>query len=110
MDAAQTILLARIAVTAVVAGVLGGATMIGVMRLITRAEWARFDMIVAVGSLITRTRQNAVGVGMMIHTISAIAFAALYTIAMWKTGLAHFPIAIFACTGLGIIHGMVVSI
>jgi hypothetical protein len=84
--------------------------MIAVMRLITRGEWARFDMIVAVGSLITRSREGAFGVGVIIHTISAVGFAALYTIVMWKTGLAHFPIAIFACTGIGIVHGMVVSI
>ena len=96
--------------TAVVAGVLGGAAMIGVMRLITRAEWARFHMIVAVGSLITRSREGAFGVGMIVHTISAIVFATLYTIVMWKTGLAHLPISVFACIGLGIIHGMIVSI
>jgi hypothetical protein len=110
MDAAQTIPVARIAGTAVVAGVLGGAAMIGVMRLIARAEWAKFDMIVAVGSLVTRSRQNAFRSGVVCHTLSAIFFATLYTIAMWKTGLAHFPIAAFACTGIGIVHGMVVSI
>jgi hypothetical protein len=110
MDAAQTIPIARIAVTAVVAGLLGGAAMIAVMRLITRAEWAKFDMIVAVGSMVTRSRQNAFGVGIIIHAISAILFATLYTIVMWKTGLGHFPIAAFACTGIGIVHGMIVSI
>jgi hypothetical protein len=110
MDAAQSIPIARIAVTAIVAGALGGAAMIGVMRLITRAEWAKFDMIVALGSLVTGSRQHAFRVGLILHTISAIVFATLYTLAMWKTGLAHFPIAAFACTGIGIVHGMVVSI
>jgi hypothetical protein len=110
MDATQSIPIARIAVTSVVAGILGGWAMIGVMRLITRAEWARFDMIVAVGSLITRTREHALRTGATVHAVSAIGFAALYTLAMWKFGLAHFPIAIFACAGIGIVHGMIMSL
>jgi hypothetical protein len=110
MDPTQSIPIARIAATAVVAGILGGFSMIGVMRLITRAEWARFNMIVAIGSLFTRSREHAFGVGVTIHAISAIGFAFLYALAMWKFGLAHFPIAIFACTGIGIIHGMTISL
>jgi hypothetical protein len=110
MDAAQSIPIVRIAVTAVVAGILGGSAMIAVMWLMTRAEWEKFNMIVAVGSLVTHDRKNAFRVGVIVHAVSAIAFAALYTVAMWKFGFAHFPIAIFACTGIGIVHGMVVSL
>jgi hypothetical protein len=110
MDAIQAVPIARIAMTAVVAGIFGGIAMIAVMRIMTRAEWARFDMIVAVGSLITRTREHAFQTGVIIHAISAIFFAALYTLAMWKFGLAHFPVAIFACAGIGIVHGMIISL
>jgi hypothetical protein len=111
MDAAtQSIPILRIAATAVVAGTLGCCAMIGVMKLITRAEWARYDMIVAVGSMVTRTREGARRVGSVIHVISAAVFALLYTVLMWNFGLAHFPIAFFTGIAFGIVHGIVVSL
>jgi hypothetical protein len=100
----------RIALTAVAGGILGGAAMIGVIRLITRAEWARFDMIVALGSMFTRTRENAFQVGAVVHGLSAIGFALLYTVIMWKFGLNHLPMALFSGTAFGIVHGMIVSL
>src|SRR5580704_14193253 len=77
----------KIAVTAVVAGVLGGSAMVVVMRLITRAEWARYDMIVALGSLVTRSKENAFRTGAIIHVFSAVGFALLYSAIMWRFGL-----------------------
>jgi len=85
--------LLRIAVTAVIAGILGGSAMLAVMRLISRAEWAKYDMIVAVGSMVTRSRENAFRAGAIIHTISAIGFALLYSAIMWN-----------------VVHGMIVSL
>jgi hypothetical protein len=102
--------LLRIAVTAVIAGILGGSAMLAVMRLITRAEWARYDMIVAIGSMVTRSRENAFRTGAIIHTFSAIGFALLYSAIMWKLGLNHVPTAPFAGILFGIIHGMIVSL
>ncbi len=110
MDAAQSIPLVRIAATAVVAGVLGCGAMVGIMRLITRAEWARYDMIVAVGSMVTRTRDRAFRMGSIIHLVSAVAFGLLYTILMWKFGLAHLPTALFTGVAFGIVHGIIVSL
>jgi len=101
---------ASLALTSVVAGIFGGFAMIGVMRLIAQAQWARFDMIIAVGSLATRTRENAFRAGVIIHGVSAVGFALLYSVIMWKYGLNHLPTAFFAGTAFGIVHGMVVSI
>jgi hypothetical protein len=102
--------LPRELLTAVIAGVLGGMGMIGVMKLMARAEWARYDMIIAIGSLVTRSKVNALKVGLVIHTISAIVFAFLYTLAMAKFGMAHLPTSIFAGIVFGFIHGFVISI
>lgn len=84
--------------------------MLGIMKLITRAEWARYDMIVAVGSMVTRTRENAFRTGTVIHIISAAGFALVYTLLMWKLGIAHFPTALFAGVAFGIVHGIIVSL
>jgi hypothetical protein len=110
MNPDPNIFILRLALTAAVAGILGGSAMIAVMRLISRAEWAKFDMIVAVGSMVTRRRENAFGTGMTIHVISAIGFALLYSVIMWKFGLNHLPMALFSGTAFGIVHGMIVSI
>lgn len=102
--------LVRLVLTSVLAGILGGSAMILVMRLMSRAEWARFDMIVAIGSMVTRTRKNAFRTGAIIHAVSAIGFALLYSVIMWKFGLNHLPISLYVGVAFGIVHGMVVSL
>jgi hypothetical protein len=96
--------------TSVVAGVLGVTAMETVMWLITRAGWAKANMIVAIGSLFTRSRQNAFGLGVVLHGISGFGFAAIYVYAIMKLGLSHFPTSVFVGVGLGILHGLVVSL
>jgi len=96
--------------TSLVAGVLGAIAMEAVMGLITRAEWAKANMIVAVGSLLTRSRHNAFRAGVMLHGIAAVGFAMIYTAAMAKLGLSRFPTAFFTGIGFGILHGLVVSL
>jgi hypothetical protein len=96
--------------TSLVAGVLGLIAMELAMWLITRKGWAQGNMIIAVGSLITRKRENAFAVGSLAHVISAIVFAGLYLFAMTKFGFTHFPAALAAGIGFGLLHGMVVTL
>lgn len=49
--------------TVLVAGLLGGMAMELTMWLIARAGWAKGNMIVALGSLFTRSRDRAFRVG-----------------------------------------------
>jgi hypothetical protein len=97
-------------ITALVAGVLGAAAMELVMWLISRANWVKGSMIVALGSLFTRSRTNAFGTGVVVHALSAIGFALLYTLLMDSFGLARFPAAFFVGIGFGVIHGIIVSL
>ncbi len=96
--------------TSLVAGLLGAAAMEIVMWLITRDGWAKANMIVALGSLITRTRENAFRTGAVVHAVAAFGFAMLYAYLMGRFGLAHLPDAFFAGIGFGIIHGLVVCL
>lgn len=96
--------------TSLVAGVLGIIAMETVMWLIGRARWVKGSMIVALGSLFTRTRTNAFRTGLLVHVISATAFALLYTLAMEACHLARWPTAFFVGTGIGVIHGIFVSL
>lgn len=94
----------------VVAGVLGALAMALVMRLIARAGWAHADMIAAVGSMLTKSRDSARPVGIFMHAVSGIGFAMIYRVLIIGLGLHNFPDAISAGLGFGVFHGIVVSL
>lgn len=96
--------------TSLVAGALGGLAMELVMWLIARAGLARGDMILALGSLITGTRQRAYRVGLMIHAIVAIGFALVYGLLMVAVGYARMPQSMMLGLGIGVLHGLLVSL
>jgi hypothetical protein len=92
------------------AGVLGGVAMQVAMWLISRAGLAKGDMILALGSLITKTRENAYRVGFIVHAIAAIGFGLVYTLLMVTLGYAHMPQSLMIGLGLGTGHGLLVSL
>ena len=96
--------------TSILAGILGACAMIGVMHLITQAEWAKANMLVALGSLITRSRENAHRAGIIAHLVAAVIFASLYNLAMMQFGLTHMPGALFTGAFLGVLHGIIMSL
>jgi hypothetical protein len=112
------LLIVNFVLTSVIAGLLGGATMVFVMWLMTRAglfagEWEpppRRNMIVALGGLLTKSRESATRVGLMAHAISAIGFALLYTLAMLWLHQTRLPAALVLGLGIGFFHGLIVSL
>jgi len=92
------------------AGLLGAVGMTGVMQLLARTRWTRADMIVAVGSLLTKSRENALLVGVLMHAISAIVFGIIYALLLMALQLTTWPAALFAGSGFGMFHGLVVSL
>lgn len=96
--------------TVLVAGLLGGMAMELTMWLIARAGWAKGNMIVALGSLFTRSRDRAFRVGVIIHAFSAIGFAMLYALAEMELGMTAMPGAFTLGIGLGFGHGLLVSL
>lgn len=96
--------------TAAAAGALGAAAMGLTMWLICRSGWAHGNMVVAIGSLVTKKRDGAGATGTMLHALSAFGFALLYTFAMRQLGLARFPASFFAGAGFGVMHGLIVSL
>ena len=57
------------------------------MLLITRGGRIKGDMILALGSLITKSRENAYRVGLIVHATAAFGFALVYTLLMVTLGL-----------------------
>ena len=97
-------------VTSLIAGLLGGVAMEGVLWLIGRGGWARADMIVALGSMLTKSRDNAWRVGALVHLVSAIGFAIGYTLLMYALGYTAMPWSAALGAGTGFFHGLVVSL
>ncbi|CAM3137025.1 hypothetical protein [Rariglobus hedericola] len=95
---------------AILAGLLGAGAMWAGMRLIERAGPPTGGMVVAVGSLLTRSREKALPMGIAVYLFSAVVFGLLYTVLMQLVGLTAWPQAFFAGAGFGFFHGLVVSL
>lgn len=94
----------------IAAGLCGVAAMELVMWLIKRSGWSNGSMVVALGSLVTRKRDNAWAVGAVIHLVAAVTFAYLYSLALMRLGLTVFPQAQIAGLAIGFVHGLLVSV
>jgi len=97
-------------VTAIVAGVLGGLAMEWVMWLISRAGLARGDMVLALGSLLTKSRENAYRVGLVVHATAAIGFGFVYALLMITLGYTDMPLSLMIGLAVGTLHGILVSL
>ena len=106
----QATLITKFLCFASLAGLIGAGAMTAVMKLIARTQWARADMIVAVGSLLTKSRDNAFLVGLFLHGISAVGFGIIYALLLLAGGMATWPAALFVGAGIGVFHGLVVSL
>jgi hypothetical protein len=96
--------------TALAAGVVGGLAMEGAMWLIAKGGLARGDMILALGSLVTKSRENAYRVGLMVHATAAIGFGLVYTLLMVTLGYTDMPMSLMLGLGVGTFHGILVSL
>ncbi len=96
--------------TSVIAGVFGGSAMLFAMWLMTRGGLAKGNMVVALGGLVTRSRESALRVGAVLHTISAIGFAMVYTMLMLWLDATGMPNALKVGLGVGFLHGLIVSL
>lgn len=96
--------------TSVVAGLLGGAAMLAAMWLMTRSGLSRGNMVEALGGLVTKSRANALRVGLILHALSAVGFALIYAMLMLWLGATGMPPALFVGVAAGFFHGLIVSL
>lgn len=93
----------------IVAGVVGTGGMTLTMYLINKMGVANARMVIAIGSIITKTRENAIRVGLMMHFTVGIAFAILYAIFFSVYGINDLLKFLGVGFGFGFIHGFVMS-
>jgi hypothetical protein len=101
---------AEAAFYAILAGLLGAGAMWLAMRLIERAGPPTGGMVVALGSLFTRSRNNALPAGLLVYFSAAVIFGLLYMVLMTRLELTTWPAALFTGAGFGFFHGLVVSL
>ena len=106
----MTTFILKYLLTSLVAGVLGGLAMQWVMALISRAGLAKGDMILALGSLLTKSRENAYRTGLFIHVTAAMGFALVYALLLVTIGYTHLPLSLMVGVGVGVLHGLLVSL
>lgn len=106
----MAIFLIKYLVTSLLAGVLAGLAMELVMWLIARAGLAKGDMVLALGSLLTKSRENAYRVGLIIHVTAAVGFAFVYALLMVVLDYTQLPASLMLGLGVGALHGIMVSL
>lgn len=105
-----TLFIVNYLLTSLFAGLLGGLAMELAMWLIAKGGLAKGDMILALGSLLTKSRENAYRVGLIIHATAAIGFALVYTLLLFTLGYTELPLSLMLGLGVGVLHGLVVSL
>ena len=96
--------------TSLAAGALGGTAMLLAMGLMTRGGLAKGNMIVALGGIVTKSRDSAFRVGLMLHALSAFGFAMVYAMLMLWLGATDMPNALKVGLAVGFVHGLIVSL
>jgi uncharacterized membrane protein YagU involved in acid resistance len=67
-------------------------------------------MIVALGSMFTKSRATAWRVGAALHIVAAIGFAIVYTLLLHALGYTGMPWSAALGAGVGFLHGLIVSL
>ena len=93
----------------IVAGVVGTGGMTFVMYLINKMGVTNARMVIAIGSILTKTRENAIRVGLIMHFTAGVIFAILYTIFFSVYGINAIWQFVGVGFGFGFIHGFVMS-
>lgn len=102
-------LIGRVIWIGIVAGLIGTAGMTLFLTIITKSGIAHADMVRAIGSMITKSLDNAFRIGMIVHFLWGIIFAVSYTIIFVLFNI-HNVLYITVIGGLiGFVHGFAVS-
>lgn len=93
----------------IIGGIFATSAMTLFLYGISSSGYANVDMVRALGSLFTKSLDNAFQVGIIIHTISGVIFAFLYSFIIMFLNVHGFASLVGAGLIIGFIHGAVVS-
>ena len=91
------------------AGIIGGLGMTIPMYLIHFSKLAKADMVTALGSLVTKKKDNSFAYGSIIHLVSGIFFAFIYSFISQAFQIHSLSSFVFLGLMLGFVHGFFIS-
>lgn len=91
-------------------GLLATAAFSGLLFFFDRVGVTKGNMIVALGSLITHSRERAAQVGLVVHVASGIFFGLIYTWGLMAIGVSSFGGTLLLGALFGVLHGTVVAV
>lgn len=94
----------------IVAGIVGTIGMTVFLNIITKTGIAHADMVRAVGSLLTKSLNNAFNIGLLIHSGWGIIFGIIYVLILVSLKLNSSLLIISVGAIIGFIHGFAVSL
>ncbi|HEX2869102.1 MAG TPA: hypothetical protein VHO03_18820 [Ignavibacteriales bacterium] len=93
----------------VVSGVIATAVMTLFLEAVTRSGLAHADMVRAIGSMITKSYNNAFRTGIVIHFAWGIFFGIVYTIVIAMFNARTLLYTTTIGSSIGFVHGFAVS-
>lgn len=99
----------RLILMPIFAGLIATTGITAVLWAINKTGWTNADMVRAIGSFFTKSHQNALGIGLAIHFVNGIVFAAVYLHVLSILGLSSLGFEIFFGGLFGFAHGLVVG-
>ncbi len=99
----------RLVLMPIVSGFIATAGITAVLWVINKTGWTNADMVRALGSLITRSYTNALGVGLVIHFVSGTIIAAIYLHTFSILQLSNLPSEVLVGGLFGFGQGLIVG-
>ncbi|MBK1857389.1 hypothetical protein [Cerasicoccus arenae] len=91
-------------------GLLATAAFSGLLFFFERTGITKGNMIVALGSLLTHSRERAAQVGLIIHVASGVFFGLIYTWGLMAIGVHGFGTILLLGMLFGVLHGAIVAV
>ena len=99
----------RLILMPIFAGLIATAGITAVLWAINKTGWTNADMVRAIGSFFTKSHENALGIGLVIHFVNGIIFAAVYLHALSILRLSNLAFEIFFGGLFGFAQGLIVG-
>lgn len=91
-------------------GAVGALLMTSAMRAISRlGKGDEVNMVLAIGSFFSGSKDHANRTGTLIHLISGTLFGLIYGLALLAIGMIDLPQVLFIGIGFGFIHGLLMA-
>lgn len=99
----------RLILIPIFAGFIGTLGITTVLWLINKTGWTNADMVRAIGSLFTKSLQNALRIGLAVHFSAGIIISAVYLHILSILSPEKLVTLIFVGGVIGFVHGFIFS-